>query len=101
LIDLCVPHSIDTKLLVCPFKLHLDLPPYTRLSPQSLLQQLAIDIQSMKHDIAQLRQDIQTFQEPSALKAWLKGYKIPKWPSIEDLDDIFFFDDFDPHYRYK
>jgi len=69
------------------------------LSPQYLLQQLAIDIRDMKHDIAQLRQDIHTFQEPSTLKAWLKGYKIPKWPRIEDLDDLFF-DDFDPHYRF-
>lgn len=82
-----------------PFKLQLDLPPYAKLSPKYLLQQLTVDIQNMKYDIAQLRQDIQTFQDASALKAWLKSYKIPKGPRIEDLDDLFF-DDFDSHYRF-
>lgn len=73
-----------------PFKMRLHLPPFERLTPKRLMQQLAYDIQAMKRDISAVKRDCQTFQNPATLKAWLKGYKIPKKPPADDLDDLIY-----------
>ncbi|MDO9161179.1 MAG: J domain-containing protein [Methylococcaceae bacterium] len=76
-----------------PFKLQLNIPPYLLLSPKYLMQTLEGSVEDMKHDISQLQQDLQEFQDAPALKAWLKKYKIPKRPNIAGFDGLFF-DDF-------
>ena len=83
-----------------PFKMQLNLPPYVQLSPKSLLQQLAENIRAIKHDTSRLREELRNYQDLSVLKASLKGYRIPKGPSFEELDELFF-DGFVPPSRYK
>ena len=73
-----------------PFKMRLQLLPFSRLLPKQLILHLEIDIQTVRRDISSLKRDIQTFQNLGSLKAFLKGYKIPPKPSKDDLDDLFF-----------
>jgi hypothetical protein len=83
-----------------PFKLQMNLPPYAQLSPKSLMQHLAEDIRAIKREISQLREELRAYQDLTALKVSLKGYRIPKGPGIEDLNDLFF-DEFVPSFRFK
>ena len=83
-----------------PFKLQLNLPPYLPLSPKRLMQQLADNIQEIKRDTAQLREELSAYQDLNALKASLKHFKIPKGPRFEDLDDLFF-DNFESPFRFR
>jgi hypothetical protein len=83
-----------------PFKMQLNLPPTMPLSPKRLLQHLAENIRVIKRDTSQLREEIRAYQDLTVLKASLKGYRIPKEPSFEDLDELFF-DGFVPPFRYK
>lgn len=76
-----------------PFKLQLNIPHYLSLTPKYLMQNLEGSVEDMKHDISKIQQDLQEFQDVSALKAWLKKYTIPKRPNIEGFDGLFF-DDF-------
>lgn len=72
------------------FKLQLNLPFYTRLSPKQLLLHLANDIRQVKADLADIQRELKDFQDPAALKAWLKTYKIPKKSIHDDFDELFF-----------
>lgn len=83
-----------------PFKLQMNLPPYAQLSPKSLMQHLAEDIRAIKREISKLREELRAYQDLTALKVSLKGYRIPKGPGIEDLNDLFF-DEFVPSFRFK
>jgi len=83
-----------------PFKIQLNVTPYLPLSPKRLMQQLADNIRQIKHDTAQLREELSAYQDLNALKASLKHFKIPKRPRFEDLDDLFF-DDFEPPFRFR
>jgi hypothetical protein len=83
-----------------PFKMQLNLPPYMPLSPKRLLQHLAENIRAIKRDTSRLREELRAYQDLTVLKASLKGYRIPKGPSFEDLDELIF-DDFVPPFRYK
>jgi hypothetical protein len=80
-----------------PFKLQLHLSPYAPLPPRGLMQYLERDMQNLRHNISNIKRDIRTFQNSAALKAWLKGFKIPKKPGIDDL----FFGDFEPPFGFK
>jgi hypothetical protein len=51
---------------------------------------LAKDIQELQRDIVAIQNELKTFQNPTSLKSWLKGYKIPKIPDHDDFDDLFF-----------
>jgi hypothetical protein len=86
--------------LEIPFKMQLNLPPYVQLTPKRLLQHLAENIRAIKRDTSHLREELRAYQDLTVLKASLKGYKIPKDTSFEDLDELFF-DDFVPPFRYK
>jgi hypothetical protein len=83
-----------------PFKMQLNMPPFMPLSPKRLLQQFAENIRAIKRDTSRLREELRAYQDPAVLKASLKGYKIPKDTSFEDLDELFF-DDLVPPFRYK
>jgi len=69
------------------YKLLLQLPPFVPLSPKELLSTLDRDIRNLRGNIADLKQDLKTFEDPANLKAWLKHYKIPKYLP---QDDFFF-----------
>jgi hypothetical protein len=51
---------------------------------------LAKDIQTVQGEIATIQQELESFQQPAALKAWLKNYKIPKEADYDELDELFF-----------
>jgi hypothetical protein len=70
-----------------PFKLQLQLPPFMPVTPQELMSSLDHEIYGLRSDIAGLKQDIEAFEDPANLKAWLKHYKIPKY---QPPDDFFF-----------
>ena len=73
-----------------PFRADLKLPPHAVLTQKFILQHLEDDIRGIKADMLQLKHELKIFQNPMALKAWLKDYKIPKQSKFDDLDDLFF-----------
>jgi hypothetical protein len=54
------------------------------------MSRLAQDIQELQRDIVAIQKELKTFQNPTSLKSWLKGYKIPKDSGHDDFDDLFF-----------
>ena len=80
----------ETDQIENMFKLDLCMPFYARLSPKQLMSGLAKDIQELQRDIVAIQNELKIFQNPVSLKSWLKGYKIPKKPSHDDFDDLFF-----------
>ena len=82
--------QLEVAQVEYPFKLQLDVPPYIPLSPKRLLQELEANIRAIKHDTAKLKEELRAYQNLNVLKASLKGYRIPKEPSFEDLDELFF-----------
>jgi DnaJ domain. len=80
----------ETDQIENMFKLDLNRPFYARLSPKQLMSGLAEDIQELQRDIVAIQNELKTFQNPTTLKSWLKGYKIPKDSGFEDFDDLFF-----------
>jgi vacuolar-type H+-ATPase subunit I/STV1 len=75
-----------------PFKMQLQILPFEHLTPQQLLRHLRQDIEELKCDIKQIQADLESFKDLSALKIWLKKYKIPKAVDEHDLLD-FMYDD--------
>jgi len=82
--------QLEVAQVEYPFKLQLDVPPYIPLSPKRLLQELEANIRAIKQDTAKLKEELRAYQNLNVLKASLKGYRIPKEPSFEDLDELFF-----------
>jgi len=80
----------ETYQIAESFKLQLNLPFYTQLSPKQLLLHLANDIRDLQANLTDIRRELEDFQNPAALKAWLKTYKIPKKSAHDDFDDLFF-----------
>ena len=80
----------ETNQIENMFKLDLNMPFYALLSPKQLLSGLAKDIQELQREIAAIQNELKTFQNPTSLKSWLKGYKIPKDSDHDDFDDLFF-----------
>lgn len=74
------------------FKMDLNQPFYVSLSPKQLMSIVTQDIQILQEDIVAAQREVQEFQNPAALKAWLKSYKIPKNTDMDDLDALFFGD---------
>jgi hypothetical protein len=72
------------------FKADLNMPFYLPLSPKRLLEILKNDIRTLQADIADIQNELKTFQDPASFKAWLKNYKIPKRPMHDNFDDLFF-----------
>jgi hypothetical protein len=82
--------QLEVAQVEYPFKLQLDVPPYIPLSPKRLMQELEANIRAIKHDTTKLKEELRAYQNLNVLKASLKGYRIPKEPSFEDLDELFF-----------
>jgi len=82
--------QLEVAQVEYPFKLQLDVPPYIPLSPKRLLQELEANIRAIKQDTAKLKEELRAYQNLNVLKASLKSYRIPKEPSFEDLDGLFF-----------
>ena len=80
----------ETDQIENMFKLDLNLPFFATLSPKQLMSGLAQDIQELRRDIVAIQNELKTFQNPTSLKSWLKGYKIPKTPDHDDFGDLFF-----------
>ena len=92
--------QLEVAQVEYPFKLQLNVPPYIQLSPKRLLQDLGANIRAIKHDTAKLKEELRAYQDLNALKGSLKGYRIPKEPNFEDLDDLFS-DGFMPPFRFR
>jgi hypothetical protein len=82
------------------FKFQLRLPPFARLTPKDLLVRLARDTRALSKNLAALRRNIRDFQDFAMLKAWLKGYRIPKPESLDPADD-WLFGDLESPYGFK
>ncbi len=65
-------------------RMQMNLPPFGRLVPEDVLKHLKRDISHLKSDIRSLRKDLESLADFAALKAWLKGYKIPKRQPLEE-----------------
>ncbi len=74
--------------LIYPLLMQLDIPPYVGFSPEILMGYLKRDIQEMKINIKEIKQDLNVFREPSAVKSWLKSYRIPKLNPFDEMDDM-------------
>ena len=74
--------------LTYPLLMQLDIPPYINLTPEILMGYLKRDIQEMNQIISEIKQDLSDFQEISAVKAWLKSYRIPKVTPYDTIDDM-------------
>lgn len=62
------------------FKIKLDIPPFLNLTPNKLLEIIEEEISNMQLSITNIKKDLELIQDPAALKAWLKSYKIKKSP---------------------
>ena len=74
------------------FKVMLNIPYYASLSPKQLIYALNRDIKDVKEESGLFKTQLESFQNPTALKAWLKKFKLPKKQTQED----FYFEDFSP-----
>lgn len=76
-------HQIESM-----FKMDLNEPFFVSLTPKRLMNIVVEDIKSMREDVTDIQQDVEHFQQPAALKVWLKNYKIPKKTDYES-DELF------------
>ncbi len=83
-------HEVDQ--IEVRFKLMLNMPYYASLSPKQLLVALARDIHAVKHESGLFKVQLESFQNPTALKAWLKKFKLPK----KRIEEDFYFEEFSP-----
>lgn len=74
--------------LIYPLLMQLDIPPYVVFTPEILMGYLKRDIHEMKKNIKEIKQDLSDFREPSAVKAWLKSYRIPKANPFDEVDNM-------------
>lgn len=72
------------------FKMDLQQPFYVSLSPKRLMTIVTEDIQTLQKEIVAAQKELEEFQNPTSLKAWLKSYKIPKNTDLDDFDDLLF-----------
>ncbi|QDQ26836.1 molecular chaperone DnaJ [Chitinimonas arctica] len=69
------------------FKMDFNIPPFQPLSPTELIPTLERDIADFKLSIEQIKAQLIEFENPKAVKTWLKNYRQAKQPS--NLEDIF------------
>ena len=65
-------------------RMQLHVPAYGRLSPQDVIHYLNRDIAEMKAQAASLKHDVELLKDFDVLKAWLKDYRIPKRPRLDE-----------------
>ena len=66
------------------FKAQFGISPFERLTPGTIMRNLAADIVSIQHAIRDLKRDLLAFQDIKTLKAWLKTMRRQK--QLDDLD---------------
>lgn len=69
--------QMEVAALQYPFKIQLDLPPFANITKQQLVRKLDSHIKFLELDILDIKKELKLFTEPTALKTWLKTYKIP------------------------
>lgn len=57
------------------FKAQFDISPFTRLSPSTIMRNLATDIVGIQYTIRELKDDLLVFQDIKKVKAWLKDMR--------------------------
>jgi hypothetical protein len=67
------------------FKMQFDISPFERLSPSTLMRNLAAEIAGIQQAIRELKNDLLAFQDIKKLKAWLKEMK--QRQKMDYLDD--------------
>jgi hypothetical protein len=67
--------ELQTELddLEMPWQLQLDLPPSAHVSPVQLIARIRADGEELRRETARLRRDLETFQDVTRLKAWLRS----------------------------
>ncbi|WP_194726921.1 J domain-containing protein [Noviherbaspirillum malthae] len=65
------------------FRAHFDFPPYGALSPTMAFTMLERDIAQIREDTAGLKEDVESLQNPTNLKKWLKAYRIVRRPAFD------------------
>jgi len=80
--------------------MQFDMHPRTRLTPGLLMTRLRDDIRALKETVANLRFEMRDFQDPKRLKAWLKEYRVPPEPRLDEWMD-FPFDDFESSFEFR
>jgi hypothetical protein len=67
------------------FKMEFDISPFERMTPSSLMRNLAAEIVEIKQAIRELKSDLLAFRDIKILKAWLKEMK--KRQKMDYLDE--------------
>ena len=68
----------ETYQIEHAFKMQLQMPFFASLSPKDVLSELAGDIQDVQGQTKYLQTILTQLDNPTAFKAWIKNYKIPK-----------------------
>ncbi|MHB8416120.1 MAG: J domain-containing protein [Acidiferrobacteraceae bacterium] len=71
-----------------PFRMELDIPPLAPLSAGLVMARMERDLADLRDSVRALQHDMLTFRDVKRLKAWLRDYKIPKEPGINDFLDL-------------
>lgn len=66
------------------WRMQLNLAPFETVTPKGLVGRLRGDIRQLRHQIADLKDQLVALGDPQILKAWLKGYRIPKQTGWDD-----------------
>ncbi|NJD06662.1 MAG: hypothetical protein FIA97_09210, partial [Methylococcaceae bacterium] len=66
------------------WRMQLNLAPFETVTPKGLMGRLRGDIRHLRHQIADLKDQLVALGDPQILKAWLKGYRIPKQTGWDD-----------------
>jgi hypothetical protein len=57
------------------FKAQFGISPFERLTPSTIMRNLAADIVGIQHAIRDLKNDLLAFQDIKMLKTWLKAMR--------------------------
>lgn len=71
-----------------PFRMELNVPPSAPLSAGLVMARMERDLADLRDNVCTLQRDVQTFRDVKRLKAWLRDYRIPKEPGINDFLDL-------------
>lgn len=68
------------------FKAQFGIPPFTPVSPDRILRDLAVEIVGVQHTIRDLQKDLKLLGDVTKVKVWLKGLR--RRSGTDDSDDI-------------
>ena len=77
---------VDLEL---PWRIELELSPSAHLSPVELVARISADREQLQEDSAVLRRDLESFQDVTRLKAWLKSPARRSGRDRTGQDDLF------------